>query len=83
MSYLKDMLADKHQKPSSMRLIFVVLGLTFSVAFVGVWTYLSIHNNAISDIPAGVYGLLGVLLLGKSAQKVAEVYGETKTPDAP
>jgi hypothetical protein len=76
--YLKRMLTDNSGNTSSMRLIFVLTGVTFIPCLVVVWTAVSLYNREISDIPGGVVELLGTLLVGKSLQKGVEVYGEIK-----
>lgn len=66
--------------PSSLRLVFVIFGLTFGPAVSIVWAYVSLYNRALSDIPSGVYDTLAVLLVGKAISKAAEVWGESKKP---
>lgn len=73
---LKQLISDNEGHPSSLRIVFLLTGLTFIPAFVTVWIYVSIHTQVVADVPGGVYDLLGVLLVGKSLQKGVEVWGE-------
>lgn len=79
----KRFFSDNSGNFSSLRVVFLLAGLTFIPAMVTVWTYVSFYNRAMSDIPGGVSELLGILLLGKALQKGVEVYGETKSKDSP
>lgn len=76
--WIQRLCSDNEGNLSSMRVVFLLLGLTFIPAFVFVWVYVSIYNRVLSDIPSGVYALLGTLLVGKSVQKGIEVFGEIK-----
>ena len=78
--YIKKMLADNEGNPSSMRLLFLSFGLLFTLCFCIVWAYISLYNRTVTDVPSGIVAILGTLLVGKSAQKVAEVWGENKPP---
>lgn len=76
--WLQRLASDNEGNLSSLRVVFLLCGLLFIPAFVTVWVWVSLYNRQMSDIPSGVYGLLGILLVGKSIQKGIEVFGEVK-----
>jgi len=76
--FVKKLCSDNNGNPSSMRVVFLFFGLTFSAVLVTVYGAVSLYNKEVSEVPAGVVAILGTLLVGKSIQKGVEVYGETK-----
>jgi hypothetical protein len=85
MSIIRDffthILSEDSGNYSSLRFVFIGTSVLFIPAFVFVWTYTSINQKIINDVPLGVTELMGTLLLGKSLQKGVEVYGSLKSKD--
>lgn len=65
---LLEFFKEENGNYSSMRLAF----LLFSLAFVFVWTYVSIRSNRLSEIPVGVQAMMLILIAGKGYQKLVE-----------
>lgn len=59
---------DENGRISSARVLMIVgAGLILSV-----WSFLSIKNGIMIDIPLGVQTIFGILILGKVTQKFME-----------
>lgn len=76
--YFQELVKDDDGHPSSLRMVFLVGGMSFVLCVVFVWTYVSLYNRAMSEIPSGIAEILGTLLVGKALQKGVEVFGEIK-----
>lgn len=76
--FIKGALSDTEGYPSSGRIVFMLFGTLFSIIFCVGWAVTSIQNGAMADIPAGVAGVLGTLLVGKALQSGVETYGEIR-----
>jgi hypothetical protein len=62
--WMREMLSDREKCFSSTRTVFV---LTVFVVL-AVWAYVSIKNTVVSDIPAGVAGMMFTFMAGKVGQ---------------
>ncbi|MCU0568163.1 MAG: hypothetical protein MUF49_16390 [Oculatellaceae cyanobacterium Prado106] len=59
---------EKSGKPSSSRLLIIIWGL----GVFGVWAYASIKSSTLQPIPESVITIIGVLIVGKTAQRFGE-----------
>lgn len=79
MKSLMKFLSDHTGANSSMRLVFVIATFGIVSCVLAVWTYVSLKNLAVSDLPAGIVafsiGVIGTLAGVKAYQKKVE--GET------
>ena len=73
---LSSFMQDNESNDSSMRLIVLI----FMSAIVIVWTWVSVKEGKLADIPDGVLYLVATLMMSKVFQKGVEVAGEVKKP---
>ncbi len=75
LEWLKNLFSE-NSTASTMRFATIISIGLFIPAFVISWTWISLHNFQLENIPDGVAWFLGVLLGAKAIQKAVEVAGQ-------
>ena len=75
-NFIKQLLSDKGLV-SAIRYMSIATVTTLMI----VWSYLSIKNNTMMDVPWGVYAIFATAILGKVVQKGIESKDNDTIPD--